>query len=66
MATLRGDGEPPWTAELATFDPEQWPSEYEWQVARVRFARARGFKSYRILPLLQAMARKPVQEQGEA
>ncbi|MFZ0230542.1 MAG: hypothetical protein WA622_17225 [Mycobacterium sp.] len=53
----REDSEPKWPAEFVEFDPEMWKSKYDWEVARIRWARARGFKQYKILPLLQAMVR---------
>jgi len=57
----REDIEPNWPAEFAEFDPEAWESKYRWEVARIRWARAHGFKQYKILPLIQAMARtKPL------
>jgi hypothetical protein len=57
MAELRSEGEPVWPPHLAKYRTEDgWESEYDWEVARVRFARARGFKNFKILPLLQRMA----------
>ena len=59
MARRRISQEPVWPAWLAEFDPDRWESEFGWQVARVKWARSRGFKQYKILPLLQAMVRLP-------
>lgn len=53
----REHAEPNWPAEFVEFDPEMWESKYDWEVARVRWARARGYKKYKILPLLQQMTR---------
>ena len=53
----RQDAEPKWPAEFVEFNPEDgWESKFDWEVARVRWARAQGFKQYKILPLIQAMA----------
>jgi hypothetical protein len=62
MARLHSDGEPNFPPELAEFDASQWNSELDWQVARVRYARALGYKQYRVLPLIQAMTKRATGE----
>jgi hypothetical protein len=59
MATRHENSEPEWPPELAEFDPELWESKWAWTVARIRWARAQGYKHYRILPLIQAMVARP-------
>jgi hypothetical protein len=56
MAKRRMDSEPNWPPEFAEFDPHAWESHWEWKVARIRWARDRGFKQYKILPSIQALA----------
>jgi hypothetical protein len=58
MATWDKTDEPNWPSELAEFDADQWDSEHDWQVARVRYARALGYKQYRVLPLIQALTKR--------
>jgi hypothetical protein len=53
----REDAEPKWPAEFVEFNPEVWESKFDWEVARIRWARSQGYKQYKILPLLQAMPR---------
>jgi hypothetical protein len=63
MAKLLDGAEPNWPPEFAEFDPEEWDSKFDWEVARIRWARSMGYKQYKILPLLQAMVgRGPLAE----
>jgi hypothetical protein len=54
------DAEPNWPEEFREFrEADGWKSRYDWSVARVRWARAQGFRQYRVLPLLQRMVHRP-------
>ena len=53
----REDAEPKWPAEFVEFNPERWKSKFDWEVARVKWARRQGYRQHKLLPLLQAMAR---------
>lgn len=66
MATWRTDGEPSWPADLQAFDPTLFDTEFDWEVARVRYARSLGFKQYKVLPLLQAMVQSPLDGEVDA
>ena len=57
MAKLLDGAEPNWPPEFAEFDPDMWDTKFDWEVARIRWARSQGYKQYKILPLLQAMVR---------
>jgi hypothetical protein len=56
MAKRIDNREPVWPAEFADYDPELYPSKLDWEYARVKWARAQGFKQYKVLPLIQRMA----------
>ena len=58
MATRHEDSELEWLPELAEFDADLWESRFDWEVARVRWARTQGFKHFKILPLIQAMTKR--------
>jgi hypothetical protein len=58
--------EPQWPAHLAEFNPEKWKSKFDWEVARVKWARRQGYRQYKLLPLLQAMARMERSNQDDA
>lgn len=58
MAIRRIDHEPNWPPEFREFEPDQWKSELEWRMARVRWARANGFTQYKMLPLVQQMVKR--------
>jgi hypothetical protein len=56
MAKRIDDREPVWPPGFEKFNPDDWSSEFEWEYARTKWARAQGFKQYKILPLIQRMA----------
>jgi hypothetical protein len=52
--------EPEWPEYLRDYRPEDgWEHELDWEIARVKWARAHGFKQYRMLPLIQRMVQRP-------
>lgn len=54
----RTDGEPTWPTEFVEYNPDDgWENEFDWKVARARWARAQGFKQYSVLKLIQEMTR---------
>ena len=56
MPEFRYDAEPDWPEEFREYrESDGWKSEFDWEVARVRWARSRGFKQFKILPLIQRM-----------
>ena len=38
------------------WDPELYPNKLDREIERVKWARAQGFKEYKLLPLIQRMA----------
>jgi len=58
MKRRTNEGEPDWPPHLAAYRPEDgWESEIDWEIERVKFARAQGFKeNFKLLPILQRMA----------
>jgi hypothetical protein len=62
MATKREAGEPQWPPHLATYRREDgWESKLDWEIARVHWARSKGFKQFKMLPLIQRMTSGRVQ-----
>jgi hypothetical protein len=56
MKRRRNEGEPAWPPHLAEYRPaDGWKSEFDWEIERVKFARAQGFKNFKMLPILQRM-----------
>jgi hypothetical protein len=65
MPQLRNGEEPRWPQHLAEYcESDGWESRLDWEIARVKWARARGFKGFKMLPVLQAMVQPP--SSGEA
>lgn len=55
MAKQRHGVEPVRPPDLAEFRSEDWPSRWAWEVVRVKWARAQGFRQYKLLPLIQQL-----------
>jgi hypothetical protein len=66
MPQLRNAEEPAWPAHLAEYrGNDGWESRLDWEITRVKWARANGFKGYRMLPLMQRLAQKQNPERGK-
>jgi hypothetical protein len=60
MPQPRHADEPTWPEEFREYrENDGWKSELDWEMARVRWARAHGFRQYKMLPLLRKMIHRP-------
>lgn len=67
MKRRSDDREPDWPAHLAEFDEtDGWEHQLDWEIARVKWARAHGFTEYKLLPLIQSMVRRPGDAEDES